>query len=264
MISKNKIKLIRFLGTKKYREQQGLFIAEGDKIVSDLLLAEGWKVRYLFGKKEWLRKLSPQEREGVEEITEVSYEELRRISFMKSPHNVLAVVALPVWKMPAIPLQGELSLALENIQDPGNLGTIVRTANWFGIRHIYCSPGSVDIFNPKVVQASMGAFIHTSVHYTDLVDLAVKATEEGIPVYGTFLDGESLYSTGLENNGMVIFGNESKGISSRLEALIPERITIPPWPDSQHTTNSLNISSSTAIICAEFRRRNISGEDHSK
>ncbi len=255
MLSKNKIKLIRFLGTKKYREQQGLFVAEGDKIVSDLLHAEGWSVRSLFGKKEWLRKLTPQEKEGIEEITEISYEELRRISYMKSPHNVLALVRLPDWSTPPAPPQGDLALAMENIQDPGNLGTIIRTANWFGIRHIFCSPGSVDLFNPKVVQASMGAFIHTSVHYTELPELIKNAKESGVPVYGTFLEGEPLFTSPLEKQGLIVFGNESKGISPALAALIPQKLTIPPFPDDQQATNSLNISSSTAIIVAEFRRR---------
>ena len=255
MISKNKIKLIRFLGTRKYREEYGLFVAEGDKIVSDLLRAGGWKVRYLFGKREWLRKLPPREREGVEEITEISYEELRRISYMKSPHNVLAVALLPRWPVPVPPPGEELALALENIQDPGNLGTIIRTANWFGIRHIYCSPGSVDVFNPKVVQASMGAFIHTSVHYTPLDNLIGETLAAGLPVYGTFLEGEPLFEAPLSDKGLIVFGNESKGISPSLTPLIPRKITIPPYPDKKTATNSLNISSSTAIICAEVRRR---------
>jgi TrmH family RNA methyltransferase len=255
MLSKNKIKLIRFLGTKKYREQQGLFVAEGDKIVSDLLHAKDWPVRYLFGKKEWLRKLSPQQKEDIEEITEISYEELRRISYMKSPHNVLALTALPDWAAPPAPPQDDLALVLENIQDPGNLGTIIRTATWFGIRHIFCSPGSVDVFNPKVVQASMGAFIHTSVYYTDLSELIKNALESGVPVYGTFLEGEPLFTSPLERQGLIVFGNESKGISPALTALIPHKLTIPSFPDDQPTTNSLNISSSTAILCAEFRRR---------
>ncbi len=257
MISKNKIKLIRFLGTKKYRDEQGLFVAEGDKIVADLLQAEGWNVRYLFGKREWIRKMSPQEREKTGEIIEVSYEELRKISYMKSPHNVLALVSLPAWQMPDVPPAGELTLALENIQDPGNLGTIIRTANWFGIRHVFCSPGSVDIFNPKVVQASMGAFIHTAVHYTDLGRLITGAAESGTPVYGTFLEGRSLYTADLKENGLIVFGNESKGISPSLEEMIPEKIFIPPFPDRRKATNSLNISSSTAVVCAEFRRRRV-------
>ncbi len=265
MISKNKIKLIRFLGTKKYRDEQGLFVAEGDKIVADLLRAEGWDVRYLFGKKEWIRKMSPQEREKAGEITEVSYDELRKISYMKSPHNVLALVSLPAWEMPAVPPAGELVLALENIQDPGNLGTIIRTANWFGIRHIYCSPGSVDIFNPKVVQASMGAFIHTAVHYTPLEPLISKTIPAKIPVYGTFLEGIPLYEAALKDHGLILFGNESRGISPTLGKMIQEKIFIPPFPDREQKTNSLNISTSVAITCAEFRRRSYLAEkDHSK
>ncbi len=255
MISKNKIKLIRFLGARKYREQQGLFVAEGDKIVADLLHAGGWEIRHIFAKKEWIRKMTTEERERVAEITEISFDELRRISYMKTPHNVLALVALPKWQMPVIPPAGELSLALENIQDPGNLGTIIRTANWFGIRHIYCSAGSVDVFNPKVVQASMGAFIHTAVHYTGLEELIAGAVAARLPVYGTFLEGSPLYDSPLTDDGLIVFGNESKGISPSLEKMIPEKIFIPPYPDSENVTNSLNISSSTAIICAEFRRR---------
>lgn len=265
MISKNKRKLIRFLGSKKYREEYGLFVAEGDKIVADLLQAEGWQVKYLFAKREWLRKIPPRLREGVEEITEIGYEELRRISYLKSPHNVLALVSLPAWQEPSVPPSGELALALEHIQDPGNLGTIVRTANWFGIRHIYCSPGSADVFNPKVVQASMGAFIHTQVHYTPLETLVSASLKARVPVYGTFLEGTSLYEAGLEDHGLVLFGNESRGISPALGEMIPEKISIPPFPDREQKTNSLNISTSVAITCAEFRRRkNAPGKDHSK
>ncbi len=255
MISKNKLKLLRSLAVRKHREEEGLFIAEGDKIVRDLLSAEGWKVRYLFAKKEWLRKLPEEMAAGVDEIIPVSFDELRRISYLKTPHNVLAVAELPAWEIPSRVPAGELALAFENIQDPGNLGTIIRTANWFGIRHLFCSPGSVDVFNPKVVQASMGAFLHVRVHYTLLEGLLLRSRTAGTAIYGTFLEGEPLFHAPLEQEALVIFGNESKGISPALAAQIPRRLTIPPYGEKGKITNSLNISTSAAVVCAFFRSR---------
>ncbi len=255
MISKNKIRLLRSLALRKHREEEGLFLAEGDKIVRDLLEAGGWRVRYLFAKKEWIRKHEALLPEEIEEVIPVSYDELKRISFLKTPHNVVAAVELPAWPIPARAPAGELVLAFENIQDPGNLGTIVRTANWFGIRHIFCSPGSVDLFNPKVIQATMGAFLHTRVHYTPLEGLLVRSLAAGTPVYGTFLEGDSLYSAALPREAVVVFGNESKGISPTLAEKIPNHITIPPAAGENRITNSLNLSVSAAIVCAFFRRR---------
>lgn len=254
MISKNKIKMIRLLGTRKYRLQYGLFIAEGDKIVLDFIRAGEWNIEYLFAKKEWIARLSPEERERAGEIHEISYEELKKVSFLKTPHNVLALIKLPLYKTPESPDPAGLSLALDNIQDPGNLGTIMRIADWFGIRDIFCSEGSVDAYNPKVVQASMGSVIHTRVHYTSLDELIRKSRDQGIPVYGTFLEGVPVYEKTLTDHGLVVFGNESKGISQSLAGLIDEKITIPPFPPGGTSLNSLNLSAATAIVCAEFRR----------
>ncbi len=266
MISKNKIKLIRSLSNKKYRLQYRLFVAEGDKVVLDFIRAPEWKVEYLFAKKEWIKKLSDREKNNVSQISGISYEELKRISFLKTPHNVLALIRLPENSSPAHLLPGTLSLALDNIQDPGNLGTIIRIANWFGIRDIFCSEGSVDIFNPKVIQASMGSVIHIRVYYADLLKLIQDARNQNLPVYGTFLEGSSVFESHLSSGGLIIFGNESKGISPALAEQINNRITIPSFPPEARTLNSLNLSAATAIICAEFRRQEKSGltDDHSK
>ncbi|HHJ09942.1 MAG TPA: RNA methyltransferase [Bacteroidetes bacterium] len=255
MISKNKIKLIRSLGTKKYRLQHGLFIAEGDKVVLDFIRDPEWKIEYLFAKKEWIRKLSHEDQKNAGEIFEISYDELKRISYLKTPHNVLALVKLPDYNPPAFPDPSALSLALDNIQDPGNLGTIMRIADWFGIREIFCSEASVDAFNPKVVQASMGSIIHTRIYYAALDKLITNTRNQNLPVFGTFLEGTSVFDSPLPDNALVVFGNESKGISMTLAELIDEKITIPSFPPDSTTMNSLNLSAATAIVCAEFRRR---------
>ena len=266
MISKNKIKLIRSLSIKKYRLQYRLLVAEGDKVVLDFIRAPAWKVEYLFAKNEWIKKLSEEEQNTVGQISPVSYEELKKISFLKTPHNVLALIRLPEDVSPAHLLPGTLSLALDNIQDPGNLGTIVRIADWFGIRNIFCSKGSVDVFSPKVIQASMGSIINTRVYYTDLLKLIQDTLNQDLPVYGTFLEGSSVFDSHLSSGGLIIFGNESKGISPSLAEQIDNKITIPSFPPEASTLNSLNLSAATAIICAEFRRQGKSGltRDHSK
>lgn len=257
MISKNKIKLIRSLDNKKYRLQHRLFVAEGDKVVLDFIRSEEWKTDYLFAKKEWLKKLNAEEKNSIEEIHEITYEELKKVSYLKTPHNVLALVRLTEEKpLPSLSTD-MLYLAFENIQDPGNLGTIIRIADWFGFRDIFCSEGSVDAFNPKVIQASMGSVIHSRVHYVDIPAMVQKARQNNIPVYGTFLEGEPVFSSALSNHGLVVFGNESKGISPELEQKIEKKITIPSFPSGSPTLNSLNLSTATAIVCAEFRRRQI-------
>ncbi len=255
MISKNKIKLIRSLDNKKYRLQHRLFIAEGDKVVLDFIRSEEWKTDYLFAKTEWLKKLNPEEKDSIEEIHKITYEELKKISYLKTPHNVLALIRLPEEKPVPSLAADMLYPAFENIRDPGNLGTIIRIADWFGFRDIFCSEGSVDVFNPKVVQASMGSVIHTRVHYTNLQGLVEEAAGKNMPVYGTFLEGKPVFSCPLSDHGLVIFGNESKGISSGLEQKTGEKITIPSFPSGVPTLNSLNLSTATAIVCAEFRRR---------
>ena len=148
----------------------------------------------------------------------------------------------------------QLCLVLDDVQNPGNLGTIVRLADWFGIEHIFCSKGCADIYNPKTVQATMGGIARVQMHYVDLPEM-LSSLERGIPVYGTFLDGDNMYQKTLENRGLIVMGNEGKGVSREVEALVSERLYIPNYPEGRETSESLNVAIATAIVCAEFRRR---------
>ena len=221
MISKNKIKLIRSLEQKKFRKEQQLFVAEGHKLVDDLLPA--FDCTFLAALKEWL----DTRREVVEtlarkgcEIQEVSAEELQKASLQKNPQDVLAVFhQRQAEGAPEHILKEQLCLGLDGVQDPGNLGTIIRIADWFGIEHIFCSPDTADLYNPKTVQATMGAMARVCVHYLSLTDL-LRAADTDTPVYGTFLDGNDMYGTELSSNGLIVMGNEGKGISRDIASLI--------------------------------------------
>ena len=202
MISKNQIKFIRSLELKKNRKQNGLFVAEGPKVVGDLLHAD-YKARMLFATKPY---------PGAELITD---DELQRISFLQHPQEILAVFEMPTLNSQPSTLNSQLSLALDGVQDPGNLGTIIRIADWFGISTIYCSPETADVYNPKVVQATMGSLAHVQVVYTDLLAL-VSQLPPSYPVYGTLLDGENIYQQELTSEGIIVMGNEGNGISQAL------------------------------------------------
>ncbi len=244
-LSTNKIKFIRSLAQKKFRDEHGLFIAEGEKIVLEAL-ASGYNVRELY------------------RADEIGRECMERISCLSSPSPVLAVVEKPNFTPDNIlqNLKGNLSgrkplyLALDGVKDPGNLGTIIRIADWFGVDAIFASPGTVEVWNPKVVQATMGAIFRKQVIYTDLAEICGKFSAAGLPVYGTFLDGKNLYENlpANEKHGLVVMGSESFGISPALESLITNKLLIPPYPADAVTSESLNVAIATAIICAEFRR----------
>ena len=235
MLSKNQIKLVRSLEMKKNRKRENLFVAEGPKVVGDLSRA-GFKPHVIF---------STVERPGSQLVTE---EELRRISFLQHPQEVLAVFEIPTERKSA---EG-LVLALDGIQDPGNLGTIIRIADWFGVSTIYCSPDTVDVYNPKVVQATMGSIAHIPIIYCDLAELISRAK---CPVYGTLLDGEDIYQQELSTEGIIVMGNEGNGISQEIRPLITHRLLIPNFSTSTETAESLNVAIATAITCSEFRRR---------
>jgi len=254
MISRNQSKLIVSLQKKKTREEESLFVIEGDKLVREYLLA-GNNVMLLVGKSEWLSGENEELISRARDVVSVSYEELKRISTLTTPHNVLAVA--PIIKEPFIHgiLRNRLSLALENVQDPGNLGTIIRTAAWFRIKDIICSPNCVDVYNPKVIQATMGAFIHVDVHYTSLEDVLTDARGMHLPIYGTIPDGDSIYKKELQPAGIILLGNESKGLSENLLSYVTEFITIPGPETPLAGIESLNVSMATAIICSEFARR---------
>lgn len=257
MLSKNKQKLIRQLASKKHRDELGLFIAEGPKVVGDLL--GHIEAHLIFATREWLEaNEAVLRRTEADEVIEVTQQELERISLLKTPRDVFAVMRRPDTASPlaelALAAQQELTLALDGVQDPGNLGTIIRLADWFGIGHIFCSPDSADAFSPKTVMATMGAIARVQVHYVDLPSL-LEACGGEVPVYGTFLDGTDIYAEELSPNGIVVMGNEGNGISGAVAQHINRRLFIPSFPADRPTSESLNVAIATAITCAEFRRR---------
>lgn len=249
MLSKNKIKYIRSLELKKKRKEEQAFVAEGHKLVGELL--GHFSCRLLIATSEWLQVHASVK---AQEIIEVTQEELSRASLQKSPQEVLAVFKQPVYETDSAVIKSSLCLALDDVQDPGNLGTIIRVADWFGIEHIFCSTGTADLFNPKTVQATMGALARVKVHYCSLPQL-IRGLGSEVPVYGTFLNGNTIYNEELSVNGLIVMGNEGKGISPETESLINKRLYIPNYPQERETSESLNVAIATAVICAEFRRR---------
>ncbi|MBR2637970.1 MAG: RNA methyltransferase [Bacteroidaceae bacterium] len=250
MISKSILKLIRSLDQKKVRKECGLFIAEGGKSVGDLLNSD-IRCKYIIATSEWLASHTlPKEIE----IIKAKREEIERASFLRSPQGVIGIFHQRNEKIDPTIAGTELCLALDDIQDPGNLGTIVRIADWFGIEHIFCSQGTADIYNPKAVQATMGAIGRIHLHYTSLPQL-LEELKDKIPIYGTFLDGENMYEKRLEKHGIIVMGNEGNGIGNECAKHISERLFIPNYPIGRPTSESLNVSMATAIICAEFRRQ---------
>ena len=251
MLSKNKIKYIRSLELKKNRKEEQVFVAEGHKLVGDLL--GHFTCRLLIAVPAWLERNPMVE---ADEIIEVTPEELTRASLQKTPQEVLAVFGQPSYPMQPEVVSRSLCLALDDIQDPGNLGTIIRLADWFGIEHIFCSQGTVDVYNPKTIQATMGALARVKLHYCHLPSLI--ASLGNVPVYGTFLDGENMYGKPLSDHGLIVMGNEGNGISEEVSRLVNERLYIPNYPPQRETSESLNVAVATAVICAEFRRRTAS------
>lgn len=251
MLSKNKLKLIRSLQILKYRRQLGLFIAEGPKIVNEFLNSR-FEVAFIFATREWFDKNTELKLPVNSDI--ISESELKKISNLITPNEVLAVVKVLVpAEYPNV--SNELVLMLDNIKDPGNLGTIIRTADWFGINHIICSESCVDVYNPKVVQSAMGSLARVSVHYTGL-EKYLQSLKSGVPVYGTVLDGKNIFSSGLSNHGVIIIGSESHGISDTLQPFITHRISIPNLSETK-SADSLNASVAAAITLAEFKRRTL-------
>lgn len=246
-LSKNKLKYIRSLKEKKHRSEHGTFVAEGNKLVCDLL--PHLKCQLLVATASFLTSTDTG---SADEVIEVSDSQLAQASFLQSPQQALAVFFQPKADSRE-DIKDQLVLALDGIQDPGNMGTIVRLADWYGIKNIYCSDDTADIYNPKVVQATMGALARVNIHYTDLIGFLNKNKE--MPVYGTFLDGENMYEQELTGHGIVVMGNEGNGIRPETEKLVTQKLYIPNYPVGQQTSESLNVAVATAIICAEFRRR---------
>ena len=251
MLSKNKIKLIRSLEQKKRRREEGLFVAEGPKVVGDLLEA-GYKAKLLVCTNQYFAKRHL----AVEEVIEVSDDELRKVSFLQHPQDVLGVFEIPNTSALHTPDPQSLCIALDGVQDPGNLGTIIRIADWFGINQIFCSTDTADAFNPKTVQATMGSIARVIITYTDLRQF-FDTLPAGIPVYGTLLDGKNIYEEELTEGGIIVMGNEGNGISEEIRQRINRRLLIPNYPQGRKTADSLNVAIATAITCNEFRRRTI-------
>lgn len=251
MLSKNKIKLIRSLVLKKNRYEEGLFLAEGRKLVFDLIESQ-LSLREVFCLRETLAELVGV---NADQITELGKGEMERISSLKSTPEIIGLFEIPdkvfIWDE----IQNDLCLVLDSIQDPGNLGTIVRLAAWFGIKNIICSEDCADLYNPKTVQATMGAIARVNVQYLSLNDFLSEALKLNIPVYGTFLVGENLFTTELTSNGIIVMGNEGSGISKEIESFISRKINIPSYPANNNGSESLNVAVAASIVCAEFRKR---------
>ena len=249
MLSKALQKRIASLENKKQRRESGLFVAEGSKTVLDLIAA-GIVPEKVIATVNWLAE--NRLNAGIE-VIEVELEEMKRISFQQTPQGVMGIFRQPQYDTDTTIPQRELCLALDNVQDPGNLGTIIRIADWFGIENIFCSTGTADIYNPKTIQATMGAIGRVKVHYVDLPEM-LASLKGKLPIYGTFLDGEVVYTKKLEKHGVIVMGNEGNGIGDECSRHITEKLLIPSYPEGRATSESLNVSVATAIICNEFRR----------
>ena len=251
MISKNQIKYVHQLELKKFRKQEGLFIAEGHKVVGDLL-HEGYMPRQIFATQEWITDNPSLLPIINSQLIEVDLEELTRLSLLQHPQQVLALFPIP-GEQTSFSSQNSLSLLLDNVQDPGNLGTIIRIADWFGIDTIYCSIGTVDAWNPKVVQATMGSIARVHIIYVDPQQL-FDCLPDDFPVYGTFLEGDNIYTQQLTQHGIIVMGNEGNGISDAVRHRVTRKLLIPDFHKGD-TADSLNEAIATAITCSEFRRR---------
>lgn len=225
------------------------FVAEGAKLVQELLRSS-LRVIHIYYTAGYEVQSLPQDID----VEQISNKEMGRISGLKTSTDVLAIVAIPEHKLNVHDFQNQLTLCLDDIQDPGNLGTIIRLAHWFGVKSIVCSPNTVDAYSPKVVQATMGAIAAVKIFSIPLSEVLLEAKELGIPVMGTFLNGESIYTSQLPQVGIVVLGNEGKGISGELEQVISLRLTIPSFSQGDVGSESLNVSMAAAIVCSEIRR----------
>ena len=256
MLSGNQVKYINALKLKKNRETQRQFIAEGSKLVIELLNGP-YHINEIYATPEWIGMNAAFVRPGKIIPQQVTEKELSRITALNTPSPVLAIVSIPSAEAEPLSFNNNLILALDDIRDPGNLGTIIRIADWYGISAVICSETTVDLYNPKVVQSTMGSIARIPVHYANLADFlsGLPATHK---VYGSFLEGENIYTKELSDKGVIIVGNESKGISGSVAKFVTDKLHIPSFSTgrgSEEHAESLNASVATAIICSEFKRR---------
>ncbi len=258
MISANQSKLIRSLRQKKNRDQSGLYLMEGEKMIGELLEGIGGEhhnIQQLFATAEWTDRNTELINQLQGKVNEVSISELQKVSNLVTSQHVLALVTQPK-RDPSLEIMiRKPTLAFESIRDPGNLGTIIRTADWFGIDHVICTPDSVDVFNPKVVQATMGAITRVEIYYADIESFLSETVMNDKVVYGTFLDGDNIYEQDLDENPLILFGNESHGLSDRYDKFITQRIAIPSNSNCGKGSESLNVASSVAVFCSELIRK---------
>jgi TrmH family RNA methyltransferase len=240
MVSKNQIKLITSLQQKKFRQLHKLFIAEGVKVIQELL-DSNFVLEHLYVTESIFESLNNEFK------TVITESELKKISCLSTPNNCLALFAIPETEKPTA---SGLIVALDTVRDPGNLGTIIRLCDWFGVEQLWCNEQTVDLYNPKVVQATMGSLTRVKVHY---LDLEKEIQKSNLPVFGTFMDGENIYQTNLLSEGILILGNEANGISTAIEKLVTSRLAIPRFGNLQKT-ESLNVATATAIFLSEFKR----------
>ena len=248
MLSKSNISLLQSLQHKKFRREHGLFLVEGYKSVTEFINS-AYQIEAVYHTAAIAPKmLKLSQKMNFQEISSAI---LEKISALKTPADIIAVVKIPQWPvLNYTTLNKKFSIVLDGIQDPGNMGTIIRTADWFGIENIICSEDCVEVYNPKVVQATMGSLSRINVHY---VDLASVLSETKLPVYGALLDGENIYSTNFGNEGLVVMGNEGNGLTEKVKQLVTKAITIPGAGNAE----SLNVAIATAIFCSEINRNKL-------
>ena len=245
-MTKAEIQFIRSLSDKRTRDAEHLFIAEGDKLVEEIRNS-AFPIRRIYTTRPDIKG---------EDVEHIEKRDMERISQLKTATDTLAVVEQPRYRLDID--SNSLILALDGVQNPGNLGTIIRLADWFGIKDIVCSKECADCYNPKVVQATMGAILRVRVHYVDdLVHLLSSAKTKGMPIYGTLLTGENIYTTNIENRGIIVMGNEGRGLSPECCTTLTHQLLIPPYPADAPTSESLNVAMATGIILSEFRRRSL-------
>lgn len=250
MIGRNTIKLIKSLADKKSRQETGLFLAEGNKLVNEILNSS-FTVEFVIATPDFMSQVNT--RKKFNKIN-ASHDDIRKASLLKNPQQAIAVVHFP--ELPhEIRFHDSLILCLDSLQDPGNLGTIVRLADWFGIREIVCSPDTVDVYNPKTLQATMGAITRVVVRYMEPETFFTEAQYKQIKIYGSFPEGKSIYETELVSPSILVVGNEGKGIGKNLMKYFSEKLTIPNFSENSVKSESLNVSVATAVICSEFKRQ---------
>ena len=245
-MTKAEIQQMRSLQDKRNRDAEGLFLAEGAKLVEEIASSK-LTIRRIYTTRTDLKGAN---------VEVIDSKTMERLSGLKTASDTLAVVEQPRYRLSLRSLTKSLVLALDGVQNPGNLGTIIRLADWFGVEDILCSKECADCFNPKVIQATMGAILRVRIHYVDnLAELLSEASKEGMPIYGTLLDGDNIYSTTLTPTGIIVMGNEGRGLSQECRRVVTHRLLIPAYPANRPTSESLNVAMATGITLSEFRRR---------